>query len=128
MENIVYLDTHVVCWLYSGQVELLSEKAKNIIEENELFISPMVKLELQYLLEIDRISVSPKEILNTLQNEISLKICDLDFQSIINKSIDINWTRDPFDRIITSNASIKNEPLITKDNTILSNYLNAIWN
>ena len=128
MENIVYLDTHVVCWLYSGQVELLSEKAKNTIEENELFISPMVKLELQYLLEIDRVSVSPNKILNTLQNEISLKLCDLDFQSIINKSIDINWTRDPFDRIITSNASINNVPLITKDNTILSNYLKAIWN
>ena len=128
MENLVYLDTHVVCWLYSGQIELLSEKAKIVIEDNDLFISPIVKLELQYLLEIDRISVSPNKILHALQNEISLNICDLDFQSIINKSIDVNWTRDPFDRIITSNASLKNAPLITKDNTILSNYINAFWN
>ena len=127
MENVIYLDTHIVCWLYSGQLEFLSDNAKKIIEDNELLISPMVKLELQYLLEIDRIIVSPNEILNSLQKEVSLKMCDLDFPSIINKSIEINWTRDPFDRIITSQASINNAILITKDHTILSNYSKALW-
>ena len=127
MENVVYLDTHIVCWLYSGQLEFLSEKAKKLIEDNELLISPMVILELQYLLEINRIIVSPIEIFNTLQKEVSLKTCDLDFPLIINKAIEANWTRDPFDRIITSHASINNAILVTKDHTILSNYSKAIW-
>ena len=127
MENVIYLDTHVVCWLFSGQVEFLSKKAKRKIENNQLLISPMVKLELQYLLEIDRIFVSPNEIINTLQKEVSLNICELDFPSIINKSIEVSWTRDPFDRIITSHASCNNSVLITKDQSILANYSNAIW-
>ncbi len=127
MENRIYLDTHVICWLYSGQVEFLSEKAKNEIENNEILISPIIKLELQYLLEINRISALPNEILTALQREIYLKICDLDFLTIVNKSMNISWTRDPFDRIITANASINNSTLITKDSTILSNYSNAVW-
>jgi len=47
----IYLDTHVVVWLYSGELSLLSEKACQLIEENELLISPLVLLELQYLFE-----------------------------------------------------------------------------
>ena len=39
MENKTYLDTHVILWLYSGKLELLSEKAKQIIDNNELYIS-----------------------------------------------------------------------------------------
>lgn len=52
---MIYLDTHVVLWLYLRKGEGLSSKARYLIEfEPEIFISPMVLLELDYLYEIER--------------------------------------------------------------------------
>lgn len=50
-----------------------------------------------------------------------------DFNLIINHSVIINWTRDPFDRLIVSNASVDNHILLTKDYHILNHYENAVW-
>ncbi len=49
MAAVIYLDTHVVVWLFSGRTELLSSRAVNAIENHDLLISPIVSLELQYL-------------------------------------------------------------------------------
>ncbi|MCK4765175.1 MAG: hypothetical protein KAW12_23450 [Candidatus Aminicenantes bacterium] len=44
-----FLDTHIVVWLYQGDFSLLSKEAKQTIEKDDIFISPLVSLELQYL-------------------------------------------------------------------------------
>ena len=127
MENMIYLDTHVLVWLYSGDLSLFTKKAKRTIEAEDLFISPIVSLELQYLLEIKRILVCPEKIIKALSEELGLKECKQDFKKIISESIKLSWTRDPFDRIIVSQASTKNARLLTKDASIISNYKNAFW-
>ncbi len=127
MENIIFVDTHVVIWLYIGKTELFSKAALEKIRKNELFISPVVKLELRYLYEIGRINEKPEKILKSLNREIGLKVSENSFGDIINEAIKLSWTRDPFDRIITAHASINGVRLITKDTSILSNYKHAIW-
>lgn len=124
---MIYLDTHVIVWLYGGLTKKISDAAKSEINEQEIYISPIVRLELQYIYEIKRITVSADEILNDLSSRIGLRICEQDFNSIITQSLTINWTRDPFDRLIVANASINDNILITKDNNILANYHNAKW-
>ncbi|HPQ42427.1 MAG TPA: PIN domain-containing protein [bacterium] len=47
----MFLDTHVVVWLYEGRTELFTDAARNAIDANDLAISPMVLLELAYLEE-----------------------------------------------------------------------------
>ncbi|MGI0480250.1 hypothetical protein ACN4EE_05610 [Geminocystis sp. CENA526] len=66
-------------------------------------------------------------IISDLSNRINLKVCDQNFNLIINKSLTINWIRDPFDRIITANAHLNNDILLTKDHVILNNYIYAKW-
>ncbi len=39
-EEAIYLDTHVVAWLYAGRVDLLSTRARTLIDAEELRISP----------------------------------------------------------------------------------------
>ena len=124
---MIYLDTHVVVWLFAGQIEKLSIQAKDLLNSNVIHISPIVQLELQYLLEINRITVSPNDIITDLSNTIGLQICDKNFNSIINRSMKLNWTRDPFDRIIVANAAIDDDFLVTKDQTILKNYRKALY-
>jgi PIN domain nuclease of toxin-antitoxin system len=66
-------------------------------------------------------------IISDLSDQIGLKICNKNFNKIINISLTITWTRDPFDRIITANAQINNNILLSKDENILNNYLYAKW-
>ena len=127
MENIIFVDTHVVVWLYIGNTELFSKTALEKIRKSELYISPVVKLELRYLYEIGRINEKPEKILKSLNKEIGLKQSDDNFIEIINEAVKLDWTRDPFDRIITAQAKIRGLRLLTKDQTILSNCQLAFW-
>ncbi len=114
-------------WLYAGLTEKFSEVSKNLINENELFVSPILQLELQYLNEIDRIKVRPDEIISDLSHRVGLRVCDKSFTSIVEKSLDLEWTRDPLDRMIVANALLNQDILLTKDSIILEHYPNAKW-
>lgn len=124
---MIYLDTHAVVWLYAGDKIKFTEQGGKLINENELFISPIIQLELQYLLEIKRITKSADVILKDLSKRVGLKTCPKSFEHVIKESIKHNWTRDPFDRIIVAQASLDKSMLLTKDNSILSNYNKSLW-
>lgn len=124
---MIYLDTHITVWLYAGQIEKLSTKATVLLNENEILVSPIVRLELQYLLDIKWITETPDNIISDLSNSIGLKICDKAFNNITNFSMKIDWTRDPFDRLIVANAAVQDDYLITKDQTILNHYSNFLY-
>ncbi len=124
---MIYLDTHIVVWLYAGKIEKLSEPAKELINDHEVFISPAVRLELQYLFEIQRVTDEANEIVFDLSDRIGLKLCDKSFNTIVSNALDLSWTRDPFDRIIVANATVNRNILVTKDQNILKNYEKAMW-
>ena len=125
--NMIYLDTHIVVWLYSGEQERFPQAACQLIEENDLLISPLVLLELQYLYEIDRITTEPAVIYDTLSEILGLKKCRCSFGQVIAESMKISWTRDPFDRIITATAALHDAVLLTKDVKIRQEYSRAQW-
>ena len=125
---MIYLDTHVVVWLFTGHADRLSKKARKLIEEDsELMISPMVVLELEYLHEIERLAVGGREIAHGLATQIGLQICPLPFPTVIDAAIDQSWTRDPFDRLIVAQAVAATSPLLTKDATIRRHCKLARW-
>ena len=125
---MIYLDTHVVLWLREGLLHRLSRTARRLIEENDLLISPMVRLELQYLFEIKRCSSAADVILKELQSEIGLAICDLPFDLVASKATEVIWTRDPFDRLIVAHALCRGAPLLTRDASIRRRTPIAVWN
>jgi PIN domain nuclease of toxin-antitoxin system len=125
--SVVFLDTHIAVWLYAGLIEKISETAKQTIEANDLLISPMVKLELLYLFEIGRITVKPDTIINNLFAAIGLKISETPLQQIIEKALNITWTRDVFDRLLSAEAMVVGGEFITADENIISNLKLAIW-
>jgi PIN domain nuclease of toxin-antitoxin system len=122
-----FLDTHIVIWLYEKRLGLLSEKAKICIEENDLFISPVVKLEIDYLYEIEKIKDDSDTICDFLEKNIGLNTERTSFMEIIKVSINEKWTRDPFDRIIVGHAKLLDYGLISKDEKISKNYFRTIY-
>jgi PIN domain nuclease of toxin-antitoxin system len=127
MAALIYLDTHVVAWLYAGRTDLLSPVAKAAIDRDELLVSPMVALELEYLHEIERLKVRGETVLRSLHGQLGLRVCDLPFPTIIERAIEQRWTRDPFDRVIVAHALAANCPLLTRDETIRKHCRRAIW-
>ncbi len=124
---MIYLDTHVVIWLYAGLEEKFSQQARALINQHDLLISPIVRLEVQYLYEVGRITVDARAIIDDLEERIGLQICDAPFDQVVSRSMALSWTRDPFDRLIVAQAQVGWEPLLTKDETIRSHFPNAIW-
>ena len=124
---MIYLDTHVVAWLCEGLTEKLSKTARRLLDQNDLLISPMVRLELQYLYEIKRCSRAPHLMLDDLQSQIGLSVCDLSFDLVVGKATEISWTRDPFDRLIVAHAACRGAQLLTKDAAIRRHVKFAVW-
>ena len=126
METMIFLDTHVVAWLYTNQLKTLSKKALDYINQGELYISEIVKLELQYLYEIGRINKKHETIISSLDKDIGLNFSPNKYSQIINQTIKMDFTRDPFDRIIVADASLRDSILISKDRRIIDNYHRAV--
>ena len=126
-QPVVFLDTHIAVWLYAGLVEKISDNAKQAIDNYDVLISPLVRLELQYLYEIGRITVKPDTIIKALFKAIGLKISETPLQQIIDEALKIRWTRDIFDRLLSAEAKLLGEGLITADETIRSNLNLAVW-
>ncbi len=123
----LYLDTHVLIWLYEGALQRFSQRALQLLETSDLLVSPMAVLEMRFLFEIDRITVDASAILTYLQNSIDVQLCQIPFPRVIIHSLEFNWTRDPFDRLILAQAIAGGGLLLTKDRTILTHSTAALW-
>ena len=127
METVIYLDTHAVVWLYAKELSRFTNAGLEKIEANELLISPMVALELEYLHETGRIQANSRIICGSLEIALGLRVCESSFAPVVRLAIEQVWTRDPFDRIIVAQAKLANAPLLTKDIAIRKHYKKAFW-
>jgi len=118
---MTFLDTHVIVWLYEKKLELFPKNIQEILEEDDLDVSPIVVLELEYLFECKKIKVRGKKIVDYLIKNLGLAIADESFSDVIRNTILEDWTRDPFDRVITAHARMKKATLLTKDKVIRKN-------
>lgn len=126
--SIAYLDTHVALYLHDGLTEELGSRATREIEANDLLVSPMVFLEFDYMFQRKRIANDARSVLATLTAAFGVSLCPLPFESVVLEALGIDWTNDPFDRIIVAQAIAgQNAKLITRDRLIRQHYLNAVW-
>jgi PIN domain nuclease of toxin-antitoxin system len=125
---IAYLDTQALVWLAQGTLDDISPKVTRLIQQADLFYSPMVLFELELLYEIKRIKQSARDIQRKVEYELGLRLCDLPFSTIASAALDENWTRDPFDRLIVANAKANGFAwLISADEAIAQHYPRTVW-
>ena len=127
MAAVIDLDTHVVAWLYAGLTARLSLPVRQLLEANELAISPMVVLELQYLYETRRTTEPGYVVVLDLSQRLGLHIRTDPFEHVITQALQQTWTRDPFDRIIVAQAALDRRTLVTKDRSMHAHYSQAFW-
>jgi PIN domain nuclease of toxin-antitoxin system len=127
MASLTYLDTHVAAWLYEGRVDLLSPSAVEVLERDDLRVSPMVVLEFEFLREVGRFRDAGAEVVHALEAQLGLEVCDLDFRRVIDAALELQWTRDPFDRVIVGHALAAQGRLLTRDETIRAGFVQSVW-
>jgi PIN domain nuclease of toxin-antitoxin system len=78
--TVIYLDTHVVAWLYASGAEALSARAAEAIgRSDDVRISPMARLELRYLFEIGRVEEPAATVTDALAATLGLRVCGASF-------------------------------------------------
>lgn len=127
MASVTRLDTHVVAWLYAGEVDRLSGTARRAIDADVLVISPLVRLELTFLHEIGRLRVAGGPIVDDLAGRIGVTVSDVPLVDAFAAAETLGWTRDPFDRMIVADAIAAGTPLLTRDDTIRARLDTAGW-
>ncbi len=114
--------------LYTARLaNSVSARAVIAIERNDLIISQTVRLELQYLHEIGRITAPAEDIVQELEKRIGLNLSPAIPGPAVTLALNQQWTRDVFDRLIVTEAAIQKRSLISKDRNIRKNYPLAIW-
>lgn len=124
---MILIDTHIVVWLYGDPERLIPAPVRARLDSEPLALSPFVRLELQYLLEVGKLSVAPQVILDDLAPKLELTFTDPPSALICQVAAGLHWTRDPFDRLISAQAIATAMPLITKDRRIRRELPLAWW-
>lgn len=124
---MILLDTHIVVWLYSDPDRLIPAPVRIRLDNEQLALSPFVRLELQYLYEVKKISVPAQTIVDELTPKLELALTDPPAALICQVATTLDWTRDPFDRLICAQAVAAGTTLVTKDRVIRANLPLAWW-
>lgn len=121
------MDTHVVVWLYEDPERLIPPTVRQRLDEEPLALSPFVRLELQYLYEVGKVSVPAEIIVDELMPKLEMVLTDPPSALVCQVATTLDWTRDPFDRLISAQAIATGTPLATKDRVIRKHMSLAWW-
>ncbi len=118
------IDTHVFLWFVSN-AKNLSQTARTLIEngQNEIFISIASLWEISIKTALGKLSINGKyETVIDDVNDNSIQILPINFAHTVEQNRLPFHHRDPFDRIIVSQAIVENMNFISAD-AIFDDYL-----
>lgn len=118
------IDTHVFLWFVANSKEL-SQIAKNLLEDenNDILISIVSLWEISIKTALGKLAIngSYESVINDV-NDNSIKILPLSFVHTVEQNKLPFHHRDPFDRIIVSQAIVEKIDFISAD-TVFDFYL-----
>jgi PIN domain nuclease of toxin-antitoxin system len=107
--------------------EKLPEAARALLDQHDPYLSPLAVLELAYLQEVGRARDPVPTMLAALRRDIGAEVADVSLATLVQAAVDLDWTRDPFDRMIAAHAIVENVPLVTADRTMREHLALATW-
>jgi PIN domain nuclease of toxin-antitoxin system len=107
-------------WLLQGSPQL--KKFPWLDRYRPWGLSPVSLLELQVLGESGRLEVQPTGVLGAIQSDHRFLLDDPSFVTLVDHALSVQWTRDPFDRLLAAHSSARRTPLCTTDRTILEHH------
>jgi PIN domain nuclease of toxin-antitoxin system len=114
------LDTHFLIWL-----ALNSKRLANfpwLDRYRPWGLSPVSFLEIQFLAEVGRLSVSNPEFTSAVMNDRRFIVDDISLATLIGHALRLDWTRDPFDRLLVAHSLARRVAFCTTDRVIRSRH------
>ena len=114
------LDTHFLIWLVLGSRRLA--QFPWIDQYRPWGVSPVSFLEIQFLAEVGRLTVRNPEFINAVMSDSRFTIDDIPLASLVRHALKLDWTRDPFDRLLVAHSSARRVSFCTTDRGIRENH------
>lgn len=112
--TVILLDTNAVIWL-----DLAHPRSRPLMRSKAaLYVSPATLLELQFLTEAKRIRLTRGDA-QALASDDRWLLDDPPAAAWFAEAIGLNWTRDPFDRLIAAHARLRGWRVATGDTRLL---------
>lgn len=112
---LILLDTNAVLFLTSRH-----RRARPLEEHaGRLYFTPFALLEMRFLEEVGRgsfVATSPHE---AAEKDPRWTVDNPPLDAVIARAMDLSWTRDPFDRLISAHALHRGWRLATSDALII---------
>lgn len=123
----VFLDTHAAVAVAGREPGVFGPAARKALQASERLISGAVILELAYLHEVGKLLEPAREVRADLARTWDVQASADTLRDLADAAVDLDWTRDPFDRLIVANAMLHDAPLVTRDRQIHEHYPKAVW-
>jgi PIN domain nuclease of toxin-antitoxin system len=113
---VILLDTNALIWLEQGH-----RRARPLREQQaRLYISPASVLELQFLVEAGRLRIKRGGLHEVVHRDDLWALDDPPSAAWFDESLELGWTRDPFDRLLVAHARLRGWRLATADQALLA--------
>ncbi len=113
----VLLDTHFLLWIVLESTRL--DVYPWLDDYRPWGVSPVSLLEIQFLSEIGRVEVRQPEFADALGNDPRFALDEPPLLSLVQRAIELGWTRDPFDRLLAAHSAARRVPLCTVDRVLI---------
>ncbi len=124
------LDTHTFVWLDSDPAKLSSRAAAICTDEsNDLLLSLASVWEMQIKIQLGKLTL-PASLKLTIENQIKhnqIKLLSIELTHVIGLSLLPDHHKDPFDRLLVSQANSEQISLITNDPQIAAYTVKTVW-
>jgi PIN domain nuclease of toxin-antitoxin system len=111
---VILLDTHALIWMAKGH-----RRARPLAHLPRLYVSPTTVLELQVLAETGRVRFAGGGSPTSLAADERWRLDEPPSGKWFATACDIQWTRDPFDRLLVAHARLRGWRLATADEMLL---------
>jgi PIN domain nuclease of toxin-antitoxin system len=110
------LDTHFLIWIVVGAARL--DEFEWLDAYAPWGISPLSFLEVQYLSEAGKVEADMEAFTSAVMSDPRFVVDEVPLVPLVLQSLPLDWTRDPFDRLICAHSTARRVPLCTTDRRI----------
>ena len=114
---MILLDTSAVLFLLAGHRR--GDRLRAHV--GRLRFTPVALLEMRFLQEVGRGVFTTDRPADAVAADPRWTVDDPPVSFLIGRALDLSWTRDPFDRLITAHAIYRGWRLATSDGAMLDN-------
>ena len=110
------LDTHFLIWVVLRVPRL---DAFDWLERHRPWgVSPISLLEVKFLAEVGKLEVRHPEFTEAVGKDPRFVVDEVPLLPLVRRAMELDWTRDPFDRLLVAHSLARRVPFCTLDRTI----------